>query len=69
MWLKRISILNYKNLEQVELAFSKKAELHYREERNGEDQPDGCGVLFVFFARARPIRLIRRIFYMKGISL
>lgn len=24
MWLKRISILNYKNLEQVELAFSKK---------------------------------------------
>ena len=24
MWLKRISILNYKNLEQVELAFSRK---------------------------------------------
>lgn len=24
MWLKRISILNYKNLEQVELGFSRK---------------------------------------------
>ena len=24
MWLKRISILNYKNLEQAELAFSRK---------------------------------------------
>lgn len=24
MWLKRISILNYKNLEQVEVAFSRK---------------------------------------------
>lgn len=24
MWLKRISILNYKNLEQVELSFSRK---------------------------------------------
>ena len=24
MWLKRISILNYKNLEQVDLAFSRK---------------------------------------------
>ena len=45
MILKRISILNYKNLEQAELEFSTKDELFYRTERHGEDEPAGCGLL------------------------
>ena len=46
MILKRISILNYKNLEQVEIGFS--AKLNCRTERDGKDESAGCSVLFIF---------------------
>lgn len=48
MILKRISILNYKNLEEVELGFSAKPELFFRTEWNGKDEFAGCGVFLVF---------------------
>ena len=48
MILKRISILNYKNLEEVELGFSAKLNCFFRTEWNGKDQLVGCGVLFIF---------------------
>lgn len=48
MILKRISILNYKNLEEVELGFSAKLNCFFRTEWNGKDEFAGCGVFLVF---------------------
>ena len=48
MILKRISILNYKNLEQVEIGFSAKLNCFFRTERDGKDESAGCSVLFIF---------------------
>ena len=48
MILKRISILNYKNLEQVELSFSPKLNCFFGQNGMGENEPAGCGVFFVF---------------------
>ena len=48
MILKHISILNYKNLEQVELAFSPKLNTFFRAKRNGKDELAGC-CLFPLF--------------------
>ena len=48
MILKHISILNYKNLEQVELAFSAETEYFFRAKRNGKDELAGC-CLFPLF--------------------
>ena len=47
MILKRISILNYKNLEEVELGFSAKLNCFFTE-WNGKDEFAGCGVFLVF---------------------
>ena len=46
MILKRISILNYKNLEEVELGFSAKLNCFFG--LNGKDEFAGCGVFLVF---------------------
>ncbi len=48
MILKRISILNYKNLEQVEIGFSAKLNCFLRTERDGKDESAGCSVFLVF---------------------
>ena len=48
MILKHISILNYKNLEQVELAFSPKLNTFFGQKRNGKDELAGC-CLFPLF--------------------
>ena len=62
MILKRISILNYKNLEEVETGILRQTELFLRTERNGKDESAGCGVLSCLSARVPEIRLILRIF-------
>lgn len=61
MILKRISILNYKNLEQVELNFSAKLNCFFGQ--NGMGKPT-CSMLstFCLFVKVPEIRLIRRIF-------
>lgn len=63
MWLKRISILNYKNLEQVELAFSHKMNCIIGKT---EWERPICWMLFITcrFAKVRPMLLIRRTFCM-----
>ena len=48
MILKRISILNYKNLEQAELEFSPKMNCFIGQKRYGEDKFAGCGLLSFF---------------------
>ena len=53
MWLKRISILNYKNLEQVDLAFSRKMNCIIG--RNGMGKT--LGAVALLQGRARPHRL------------
>lgn len=46
MILKRISILNYKNLEEVELGFSAKLNCFWTE-WDGEDESAGCSVFLI----------------------
>lgn len=46
MILKRISILNYKNLEEVELGFSAKLIVFWTE-WDGEDESAGCSVFLI----------------------
>ena len=53
MILKRISILNYKNLEEAEIDFSAKLNCFFRPERHGENEPVGCGVFLVFLQKFR----------------
>ena len=48
MILKRISILNYKNLEQAKSETIAEDELFYRTKRYGEDKFAGCGLLSFF---------------------
>ncbi len=48
MILKRISILNYKNLEEVELGFSAKLNCFFGLNGMGKDEFAGCGVFLVF---------------------
>lgn len=68
MWLKRISILNYKNLEQVELAFSHKMNCIIG--KNGMGKTNLLdAVYYLSFAKVQPMLLIRRIFYMIATSL
>ena len=63
MILKRISILNYKNLEQVELLFRLK--LNTFSGRTGWEKPI-CSMrsTFCLFVKVQEIRSIRRIFVM-----
>ena len=48
MILKRISILNYKNLEQVELNFSAKLNCFFRTEWHGKDELARCSLFSLF---------------------
>ena len=60
MILKRISILNYKNLEQVELAFSPKLNTFFGQNGMGKTNLLDA-VYFSLSAKVRGILLIRRI--------
>ena len=68
MILKRISILNYKNLEQVEIGFSAKLNCFFGQNGMGKTNLLDA-VYFYLSARVRVIRLIRRTFGMNRISL
>lgn len=61
MILKRISILNYKNLEQVELNFSAKLNCFFGQNGMGKTNLLDA-VYFLSFVKVPEIRLIRRIF-------
>lgn len=68
MILKRISILNYKNLEEVELGFSAKLNCFFG--LNGMGKTNLLdAVYFLSFCKVPAIRLIRRIFVMNKTSL
>ena len=68
MILKRISILNYKNLEQVEIGFSAKLNCFFGQNGMGKTNLLDA-VYFLSSARVRVIRLIRRTFGTNRISL
>ena len=68
MILKRISILNYKNLEQVEIGFSAKLNCFFGQNGMGKTNLS-MQCTFYLSARVRVIRLIRRTFGMIRISL
>lgn len=63
MILKRISILNYKNLEQVELNFSAKLNCFFGQNGMGKTNLLDA-VYFLSFVKVQEIRSIRRIFVM-----
>ncbi len=67
MILKRISILNYKNLEQVEIGFSAKLNCFFGQ--NGMGKTNLLDAVYLSFCKARAIRLIRRTFGTSRISL
>lgn len=63
MWLKRISILNYKNLEQVEVAFSRKMNCIIG--KNGMGKTNLLdAVYYLSFVKVLPMPLIHKIFCM-----
>ena len=64
MILKRISILNYKNLEEVELGFSAKLNCFF-----GQNGMGKTNMLDAVYYLAPVIRLILRIFVMNRTSL
>ena len=68
MILKRISILNYKNLEQAELEFSPKMNCFIGQ--NGMGKTNLLDAVYIFlFVRVPLILLIRKISVMKENSL
>ena len=68
MWLKRISILNYKNLEQAELAFSRKMNCIIGKNGMGKTNLMDA-VYYLSFCKSATILLIRKISVMKENSL
>lgn len=68
MILKRISILNYKNLEQVEIGFSAKLNCFFGQNGMGKTNLLDA-VYFLSFCKSSGNRLIRRTFGTNRISL
>lgn len=66
MWLKRISIVNYKNLEQAELTFSRKMNCIIGKNGMGKTNLMDA-VYYLSFAKVRLIPLILRISGMSRI--
>ena len=69
MILKRISILNYKNLEQAELSFSPKLNCFFGQNGMGKTNLLDAVYFFVFSVKVPVIPLIPRISAMMPTSL